>query len=225
MKQKEAFNVDDDVVITSVGFGNNEFSGKHGKIKRVIKKDKGPDEYAVLINGSEIEFPEYRLKKKNESFETTESIIIKKECRIPGTDIILEEGDMIRIYGLAKKHENLDDGWDRYLNAVHSSNAYKAYSKEFQKYGYKLFTLKQNNRIEANVTELDDSKNDFHPQVYYSGFDKKVLVQTSSYGALDVNQHQLFIKHIIEGNEAAKLLAKLMNDRTFWNSIPDISEI
>ena len=155
----------------------------------------------------------------------TESIEVKEECKIPGTDVVLEKGDMIRIYGLAKRHESLDDGWDKYLNAVHASNSYKAYSKEFQKYGYKLFTMKQDNRVEANVTALDDSKNDFHPQIYYSGFDKKVLVQTTSYGALDVNRHQLFIKHVIEGNEAAKLFAKLMNDRTFWNSIPDTSEI
>lgn len=86
---QEVFKQGDSVEIQSVKFGNNNYSGKKGKIVRVNHQDKGPDEYVVSIDGDEIEFPEYRLKKAQESIE------IQQDIRIPGTEIVLEKGDKI----------------------------------------------------------------------------------------------------------------------------------
>ena len=119
---------------------------------------------------------------------------------------------------------NEANAFDTYLQDVHATKEYQAYLKEFSKLGYvKLYTLKNGSEIEVNIQPNLFAKDDFHPEINYNVYKKTLTIQTSSYGPMDLSKHQMFIDHVNDGHNAAKLLLKLMNDKNYWNAIPDIS--
>lgn len=197
------------------------------KVLRIFATDKS-DDIIYMVNGETfrtdialfckfLDINNYEVMERTPMKETIE---IKEECKIPGTDFVLEKGDMIKVVS----NMNEQSAFDTYIKDVHNIKEYQAYLKEFSKLGYgKLYTLKNGSDHEVNIQPNLFAKNDFHPEIYYSVYKNTVAIQTSAYGSMDLDKHQIFIDHVNDGHKAAELLIKLINDKNYWNAIPDIS--
>ena len=167
----------------------------------------------------DFQFPKLENKNKDDIM----NIIIEKDILIPGTDVILEKGDAIKIVPKVTEGDKLD----AYIQYVHGLKEYQAYFKEFQKLGYvRFFVDKTEGMRNAQIYEdLVNRRNNFHPEIICRSRDNnKITIQTSSYGALDPSTYEVFIKHVTEGQLAAKLLQKVLDDNRFWDVIPDVAE-
>lgn len=113
-------------------------------------------------------------------------------------------------------HEDKDDeAYQQFLADMKSNPTYKKIESLCSKYKYKLYTAFNQKYGDSVMTRVSIRETErYQPEIYYQdkGFgsnEYEFKIQTTSYGALTLEEHAEFLKHVTAAHELVAELSKL----------------